>query len=174
MIDCIDNVSFSTSSVSSFTKKEGSNETELTRAEQGKANSFITRQRNYADTLSLKERYDALVRAEEVTEIPPIAESSVETTVLVLYYKPGCPYCDKVLKEARRLGITLQLKNTQNPMYKEELLKWGKKGQVPCLMVHESGGTKPAKVIYESNDIINYLRRNQPKSTEVSNTESCN
>lgn len=72
---------------------------------------------------------------------------------LVLYYRPSCPYCHKVLDFMKKENITLETKDTSDPKIREELIQVGGKPQVPCL-VHDG------KALYESNDIINWLAEN--------------
>jgi glutaredoxin len=53
--------------------------------------------------------------------------------------------------------INLPMKDThQNPAYKEELFKIGGKTQVPCLVID-------GKAMYESLDIIDWLKKNYVK-----------
>ncbi|MFW6030597.1 MAG: glutaredoxin family protein [Halanaerobiales bacterium] len=75
---------------------------------------------------------------------------------LELYYFPGCPFCIKVLKfvERNKLNEDIILKNIhEDQAYKNELLDIGGKNQVPCLFID-------GRPLYESNDIINWLKEN--------------
>lgn len=73
---------------------------------------------------------------------------------LMLYQFAGCPYCDKVRRFMQRSGITLPMKDTRaDPRNREELVKIGGKGQVPCLVID-------GKALYESDDIIEWLKKN--------------
>ncbi|OGX27106.1 MAG: glutaredoxin [Omnitrophica WOR_2 bacterium RIFCSPHIGHO2_01_FULL_48_9] len=73
---------------------------------------------------------------------------------LTFYYMDGCPYCQKVLRFMQQNIITLALKNTlSDPKNRQELLKIGGKTQVPCLVID-------GKALYESDDIIQWLKRN--------------
>ncbi|MBI5416038.1 MAG: glutathione S-transferase N-terminal domain-containing protein [Candidatus Omnitrophica bacterium] len=77
---------------------------------------------------------------------------------LTLYYKPACPYCQKVLAHMDRNGISVPLKNREeSPTVREELVKIGGKPQVPCLVVD-------GKAMYESDDIIQWFKTNWKKS----------
>ena len=69
----------------------------------------------------------------------------------ILYYKPTCPYCVKVMRFMDFAGITCEMRNTLEPGIAEELIAIGGKRQVPCLVID---GT----ALYESDDIIAYLR----------------
>ena len=76
---------------------------------------------------------------------------------LILYYKPTCPYCQKVLTFMESAGITLPLKNIAESInVREELIKIGGKPQVPCLVIN-------GKAMYESDDIITWLKQNVSK-----------
>lgn len=70
-----------------------------------------------------------------------------------LYYKPSCPFCQKVLRFMESAGIENQiaLYNTQDPAIAADLVKIGGKQQVPCLVID-------GRAMYESDDIIAYLR----------------
>jgi glutathione S-transferase len=71
-----------------------------------------------------------------------------------LYIKTGCPYCAKVLKAAEELHLTLELKERTAPGVLPELMARGGKRQVPYFVDHDN------KVeMYESDDIVDYLRR---------------
>jgi glutaredoxin len=73
---------------------------------------------------------------------------------LMLYQFAGCPYCDKVRRFMQQSGITLPMKDTRaDPRNREELVKIGGKGQVPCLVID-------GKALYESDDIIEWLKKN--------------
>jgi glutaredoxin 3 len=73
--------------------------------------------------------------------------------MLTLYYKPTCPFCQRVLAAAEDMRIRLDLKNiVADPALREELISRGGKGQVPYLVDPERGVE-----MYESEDIIAYL-----------------
>jgi len=75
--------------------------------------------------------------------------------MLTLYYKPGCPYCNKVLSANQTIGATLTLRNiVADESAKAELLAKGGKTQTPFLEDTERGVS-----MYESLDIIAYLHR---------------
>ena len=75
---------------------------------------------------------------------------------LVLYVKTGCPFCIKVLEFAEKNGIEFELHNIADAAVAEELIKRGGKRQVPYLV-----DVKNATEMYESDDIIEYLRNRQ-------------
>ena len=71
--------------------------------------------------------------------------------IVVLYYKPSCPYSKKVLDHIEKEGLEVSLKNIEtDSKAKEELLHLGGKVQVPCLFID-------GKPLYESNDIIDWM-----------------
>jgi glutaredoxin len=77
-----------------------------------------------------------------------------EEKELVLYYKPTCPFCAKVLDFMEEDGIELPLRNilTDDAALKT-LIEVGGKKQVPCLFID-------GKPMYESGDIVKWLRKN--------------
>lgn len=70
---------------------------------------------------------------------------------LTLYYKQSCPYCQKVLHFMNANDIHLNVRDTMVAGNQDDLIRIGGKKQVPCLV---EGG----KALYESDDIIAYLR----------------
>lgn len=73
--------------------------------------------------------------------------------MLTLYYKPTCPYSQRVLAAAEDANITLNLKDISNDeAVKNELIALGGKKQVPYFVDSERG-----EAMYESNDIVAYL-----------------
>ena len=78
----------------------------------------------------------------------------MENSQLTLYYLPSCPYCRKVLHALDELGAKIPMKNIhENDEYRQELLKIGGKGQVPCLVIN-------GRAMYESDEIVKWLRQN--------------
>jgi len=76
------------------------------------------------------------------------------TTMLTLYYKPSCPYCQRVIDEVEEMGLKLDLKDvTSAEAILDELIEKGGKRQVPYLV--DSGKDT---AMYESGDIIDYLK----------------
>ncbi|MDO4807314.1 MAG: glutathione S-transferase N-terminal domain-containing protein [Coriobacteriales bacterium] len=74
---------------------------------------------------------------------------------LDLYYYDECPYCQKVLRAMRRLGITNKI-TLKNILLSNEaattLVRVGGKRQVPCLFID-------GVPMYESDDIVAWLTR---------------
>ncbi|MCL1890976.1 MAG: glutathione S-transferase N-terminal domain-containing protein [Coriobacteriia bacterium] len=73
---------------------------------------------------------------------------------LTLYYKPTCPYCQKVLRFIEAAGIEVELADIVVAENRERLIEVGGKVQVPCLFINDTA-------LYESDDIIAYLRSTQ-------------
>ncbi len=69
---------------------------------------------------------------------------------IVLYSKPTCPFCRKVLAYMEEQDIACEMRNTLEPGVRDELIAIGGKGQVPCLVID-------GQPLYESDDIIQYL-----------------
>ncbi|HMQ11691.1 MAG TPA: glutathione S-transferase N-terminal domain-containing protein [Oligoflexia bacterium] len=75
-----------------------------------------------------------------------------------IYQFEACPFCVKVRRHVKSLGLNMTYKDAKNdPTAREELLKNGGKIQVPCLRIKD--GSKETWM-YESNDIIQYLNKN--------------
>jgi glutaredoxin len=71
---------------------------------------------------------------------------------LVLYYRPTCPFCQKVLSYMEGDGIELPLRDiNEDDDARATLVEVGGKQQVPCLFVDGAP-------LYESDDIITYLK----------------
>lgn len=76
---------------------------------------------------------------------------------LVLYYRPTCPFCVRVLKRMKDLGIegAITLKNISDDEEAEAtLISVGGKCQVPCLFID-------GEPLYESGDIVAWLDANK-------------
>lgn len=78
--------------------------------------------------------------------------------MITLYVKPGCPYCNNVLRTIEDRAIPHELKNIYEPGVEEELIARGGKFQTPY-MADSATGTE----LYESDDIIQYLHEHFPK-----------
>ena len=90
-------------------------------------------------------------------EVSQQAKVDQETQSLKLYHFEGCPFCLKVRREIRRLGLSVELRDIKKDIqFKEELLKGGGEYQVPCLRIATSDGS--IKWMYESSEINQYLR----------------
>ena len=74
-----------------------------------------------------------------------------------LYQYYACPFCVKVRRFFKREGISIELIDAKNDVFKKNLIKNGGMLKVPCLRV----GSKKNQVewIYESNEIIDFISR---------------
>lgn len=82
--------------------------------------------------------------------------------MLTLYYKPTCPYSQRVLGEAEALGISFDLKDiSADETLKEELIEKGGKKQVPYLEDPDRNVS-----MYESSDIIAHLNEHYGNGTQ--------
>ncbi|THB69544.1 MAG: glutaredoxin [Gammaproteobacteria bacterium] len=75
---------------------------------------------------------------------------------IALYYKPQCPFCQKVLSVKDELGQEFELCDTasNSDLMEEQLEATGKK-TVPCLKITKGDAVE---WLYESGDICNYLK----------------
>ncbi|MFA6414809.1 MAG: glutathione S-transferase N-terminal domain-containing protein [Candidatus Paceibacterota bacterium] len=78
--------------------------------------------------------------------------------MIILYVKTGCPFCHKVLAAAAEPGVQFEEKNIADDAVARELVARGGKRQVPYLVDDERGVE-----MYESDDIVAYLRETYPK-----------
>lgn len=75
---------------------------------------------------------------------------------LALYQFVGCPFCVKVRREMRRLGLRIELRDAQkDPVHRETLVREGGELQVPCLRIQDGD---QVRWMYESSDINDWLR----------------
>jgi len=89
-----------------------------------------------------------------------IAEQEVinqKTQHLSLYQLPACPFCVKVRRSMKRQGLQIGIRNIKDENHRDELLNEGGKAKVPCLKIEEPN--KPVAWLYESNDIVDYLKQ---------------
>ena len=76
---------------------------------------------------------------------------------LTLFYIPECPHCQKVMNFLKQNNMSLRLINRDtSPETRKELIKLGGNPQVPCLIIE-------GKALYESDDIIEWLKANYRK-----------
>lgn len=77
---------------------------------------------------------------------------------LALYEFKTCPFCIKVRQEMRRLSLTIEKRDAQHSNeHRTTLLQQGGSSKVPCLKITAEDGSE--KWLYESKDIIQYLRQ---------------
>lgn len=76
----------------------------------------------------------------------------MKDSILILYFKPTCRFCQKVLDFMKENGYDIPLKNVaEDEKALDELIHLGGKKQVPCLFIDD-------KALYESDAIIEYLK----------------
>ena len=76
--------------------------------------------------------------------------------MLTLYYKPNCPFCNRVLATLDQLGLEAELKDvTSDQAIADELVAHGGKKQEPYLIDSEQGVS-----MYDSEAIVAHLRSN--------------
>lgn len=80
-----------------------------------------------------------------------------KTQTLSIYEFKACPFCVKVRRELKRQGLNIELRDAKSNPHKQTLIKEGGKHQVPCLRIDHG---KSVQWMYESDDIIQYLRNN--------------
>ena len=81
-----------------------------------------------------------------------------------LYQFAGCPFCVKVRRAARRMGIQLAQKDARHDeAAKRELIEGGGEYQTPCLRIAGEDGS--LKWLYESSDIIAFLEERFGRSS---------
>lgn len=85
--------------------------------------------------------------------------------MLNLYYKETCPFCQRVLQMAENLGVEFNLKDIESDdAIAAELIEKGGKRQVPYLV-----DTDKDVAMYESSDIIDYIRENYANTASTEN-----
>lgn len=79
-----------------------------------------------------------------------------QTAGLVLYEMPACPYCCKVQRHIRKLGLNIPVLDVlaDDDAY-NTLVAATQSSQVPCLYI-SAPGTEP-RWLFESNDIVAWL-----------------
>lgn len=91
-----------------------------------------------------------------------------EMSMLTLYYKPSCPFCHRVLQMAENLKVELTLKDvSEDEKAHAELIEKGGMDQVPYLVDDEKNID-----MYESGDIIEYIRDNYANKDAESTTKA--
>ena len=81
--------------------------------------------------------------------------------MLTLYYKPTCPFCQRVLGEAEDMGIKLNLKDiSSDEALANELIERGGKRMVPYLVDADR-----SVEMYESGDIVAYFQEHYKDGT---------
>jgi glutaredoxin len=79
-----------------------------------------------------------------------------QTAKLKLYQFEGCPFCVKVRREIKRLGLNIEYRDIlKNSAWEQEMIQGGGQRQVPCLRIEKDDGG--VQWLYESSDINRYL-----------------
>lgn len=83
------------------------------------------------------------------------AEVDRECAKLALYQFVGCPFCIKVRRQIRRLGLRIELRDAaEDATHRETLVREGGELQVPCLRIEAPEGVR---WMYESSEINAWL-----------------
>jgi glutaredoxin 2 len=102
----------------------------------------------------------------------PARQSQVDdqTSRLALYCFPLCPYCIKVNRVIRHLNLNIERRDAANETaWRDDLRRNGGKLQTPCLRIQHPDHDE---WLYESEDIIRYLRRSFATCKELPSEES--
>ena len=83
------------------------------------------------------------------------ARVASETKALHFYHFAACPFCRKVRRDIRLLGLDIEMSDIKRDTNAHgRLVAGGGKKQVPCLRIEEAGGVR---WLYETRDIGAYL-----------------
>ncbi|MGO2132627.1 MAG: glutaredoxin family protein [Halomonas sp.] len=106
-----------------------------------------------------------MIISEKLSTPKPAVERSAEEQARVdaackplsLYQFRTCPFCIKVRKEIARLGLNIELRDTQkNPEHRQALIDGGGRVKVPCLRIDHDDHVE---WLYESSDINDWLNK---------------
>jgi glutaredoxin len=76
---------------------------------------------------------------------------------LALYQFKACPFCIRVRKEIARLGLKIEIRDTQHSNeHRDALRHGGGRIKVPCLLIEQGDGQQ--QWLYESGDINAWLK----------------
>ena len=79
-----------------------------------------------------------------------------QTTGLMLYQYPACPFCVKVRRAMKRQGLRIATRDAlRDARARAELLEGGGVLKVPCLRIRDADNQD--QWLYESSDIVRYL-----------------
>ena len=90
----------------------------------------------------------------------PAAQQAVDaqTSALVLYQYPACPFCVKVRRAMKRQSLHIETRDAlRDAQARQELLEGGGELKVPCLRIRDMEGEE--RWLYESSDIVYYLEQ---------------
>mgnify|MGYP002794259654 CR=1 FL=1 len=100
-------------------------------------------------------------RKRSLAEQNAIAE---QTAHLTLYHFRACPFCIKVRRAMFKMSLPVAKKSVaEGSPYRAELEQGGGRVKVPCLRIDNPDGS--TQWMYESNDIIAYLRQHYSSLT---------
>ena len=102
--------------------------------------------------------WDRLVPVRQLVERTPARQAHVndETSNLAIYQFISCPFCVKVRRQVRMLGLQIEYKDVlASQQAHDELMTGGKEYQVPCLRIARQDGT--FEWLYESDAINAWL-----------------
>lgn len=72
---------------------------------------------------------------------------------VILYTRPNCPFCQKVLSVLDHLGIDVTIIDvSKDPKALADLISVGGKSQVPCIIIN-------GEAMYESQSIIEWFKQ---------------
>jgi glutaredoxin len=94
-------------------------------------------------------------------ERSPQAQQQVDerTRKLSLYQFRTCPFCIRTRRAIKRLSLNIETRDAlRDAENRARLLEGGGKVKVPCLRICDDGGN--VQWLYESGDIIRYLKEN--------------
>ncbi|MCL1038521.1 glutathione S-transferase N-terminal domain-containing protein [Shewanella submarina] len=78
---------------------------------------------------------------------------------LSLYHKAYCPFCRKVREAMKTMNLDIALVDVDDDRSAYQMLvQEGGRSMVPCLRIDHGNGK--VEWMYESDDIIHYLRKN--------------
>ena len=77
---------------------------------------------------------------------------------LALYHFVGCPYCTRVTRALRELGVAVEMRDIRaEPAHRARLVRARGRATVPVLLITDEAGAE--QWMPESLDIVAYLRR---------------
>ena len=84
------------------------------------------------------------------------AKLSELTEQLSLYHFFSCPFCARVHRAVKQMGLDLELRDiTAEQGHRDDLIQGGGRSTVPCLRIERPDGD--VTWMYESKDIIQWL-----------------
>ena len=102
--------------------------------------------------------YDVLTRPKPVIR-DAAAQAELDSKPRILRFTSSmlCPFCVKVRRELRRHALNIELRDARNDEeHKQALINGGGRFKVLCLQISSGSGEKTC--LYESDDIIAYLK----------------